>query len=96
MRNVDAIAPFMQAGCWLQVTAGSVAGVFGPRCRERARELLERGWVKVLASDAHDMPARMPELERGRAAAEDIVGVAESWRLVRERPAAITAGNPDS
>ena len=94
MRDVNTIAPFVQMGCWLQVTAGSVYGVFGPRCQERARQLLERGWVTVLASDAHSMPARMPELERGRAAAEEIVGEAESWRLVRDRPAAITAGNP--
>lgn len=94
MWDVNAIAPFVQAGCWLQVTAGSLYGVFGPRCRNRARELLERGWVTVLASDAHFMPARMPELERGRAAAGKIVGEAESWRLVRDRPATITAGNP--
>lgn len=93
MRNIDAIAPFVQMGCWLQLTAGSVTGVFGPRCRERSRQLLERGWVNVLASDAHDMPARMPELEPGRAAAAEIVGDAESWRLVRERPAAIAATN---
>ena len=93
MRDVDAIAPFVQMGCWLQLTAGSVAGVFGPRCRERSRQLLERGWVYVLASDAHAMPARMPELEPGRAAAAEIVGEAESWRLVRERPAALAATN---
>lgn len=94
MRDINTIAPFVQMGCWLQITAGSVYGVFGPRCQERSRELLERGWVTALASDAHPMPTRMPELERGRAAAEAIVGEAESWRLVRERPAAITAGNP--
>jgi protein-tyrosine phosphatase len=93
MRNVETIAPFVQMGCWLQLTAGSVTGVFGPRCRERSRQLLERGWVKILASDAHDMPARMPELEPGRAAAALIVGEAESWRLVRDRPAAIAATN---
>ena len=67
--------------------------MFGPRCRERSRQLLERGWVHVLASDAHDMPARKPELEPGRAAAAEIVGEAESWRLVRERPGAIAATN---
>jgi len=93
MRDINAIAPFVDMGCWLQLTAGSVSGVFGPRCSERSRQLLERGWVKVLASDAHDMPARTPELEPGRAAAEEIVGAAESWRLVRERPAAIAATN---
>lgn len=93
MRSVDAIAPFVQMGCWLQLTAGSVSGVFGPRCSERSRELLERGWTHVIASDAHDMPARQPELEPARAAAEAIVGEAESWRLVRDRPAAIAATN---
>ena len=94
MRDVRLIAPFVQMGCWLQVTSGSVCGVFGPRCQERSRQLLERNWVTVLASDAHNMAARMPELEPGRAAAEEIVGEAESWRLVRERPAAIAAANP--
>ena len=93
MRDVDAIAPFVQMGCWLQLTAGSVSGVFGPRCSERSRELLERGWVHLIASDAHDMPARQPALAPGRTAAEAIVGEAESWRLVRERPAAIAATN---
>ncbi|MBE0613262.1 MAG: capsular biosynthesis protein [Burkholderiales bacterium] len=93
MRDVESIARFVQMGCWLQLTAGSVSGVFGPRCRERSRELLERGWVHLIASDAHDMPARQPELEPGRVAAEEIVGEAESWRLVRERPGAIAATN---
>ena len=93
MRDVDTIAPFVQMGCWLQLTAGSVAGVFGPRCQERSRQMLERGWVHLIATDAHDMPARQPELEPGRAAAEAIVGEAESWRLVRERPAAIAETN---
>ena len=92
MREVDTIAPFVQMGCWPQLTGGSLTGVFGPRCRERSRQLLERGWVSIIASDAH-MAARMPELEPGRAAAEEIVGEAESWRLVRERPAAIAATN---
>ena len=91
--ETSAIAPFVQMGCWLQLTAGSVAGGFGPRCRERSRELLERGWVQVLASDAHNMPGRHPELEPGRAAAEEIVGPEESWRLVRDRPGAIAATN---
>jgi len=93
MRNVDSIAPFVEMGCWLQLTGGSVSGVFGPRCRERSRQLLERGWAQLIASDAHDMPARQPELEPGRAAAALIVGEAESWRLVRERPGAIAATN---
>jgi protein-tyrosine phosphatase len=93
MRNVDRIGPFVQLGCWLQLTAGSICGVFGPQCQERSREMLERGWVTVLASDAHNRVTRMPELEPGRQAAEAIVGETESWRLVRDRPSTITANN---
>lgn len=92
--DIDRITPFVSMGCWLQVTAGSVTGNFGEPSRKRAVELLERGWVTVLASDAHNLEHRPPELEPGRRAAAAIVGEAESWRLVRERPAAITAGNP--
>jgi protein-tyrosine phosphatase len=86
LRSLDKINPFIELGCLLQVTAGAVAGGFGEQARQRAAELLGRGWVTVLASDAHNLDARPPELEPGRAAAALIVGDDESWRLVRERP----------
>ena len=89
LRSIDKLAPFIQLGCLLQVTAGAVAGTFGEFARARAADLLARGWVTVLASDAHNLEARPPELEPGRAAAALIVGEEESWRLVRHRPAAI-------
>ena len=93
MHHIDKIAPFVQAGCWLQLTAGSMTGAFGPRCREASRQMLQRGWVTVLASDAHNRAARVPELEPGRRAAEKIVGEKASWLLVRDAPARITADN---
>ena len=89
LRSVDKLVPFVQMGCLLQVTAGAAAGAFGEYARVRAADLLARGWVTVLASDAHNMEARPPELEPGRAAAALIVGEEESWRLVRDRPAEI-------
>ena len=89
LRSVDKLQPFVQMGCLLQVTAGAVAGGFGEYARLRAVDLLEKGWVTVLASDAHNMEARPPELEPGRAAAALVVGEEESWQLVRDRPAAI-------
>lgn len=94
MHDVEKIAPFVQSGCWLQLTAGSVTGVFGPRCRDASRQLLQRGWVTVLASDAHNRAARVPELEPGRREAEKIIGERASWLLVRDAPARIAANNP--
>ena len=89
LRNIDKLVPFVQMGCLLQVTAGAVVGAFGEHARIRAADLLARGWVTVLASDAHNMESRLPELEPGRLAAAVIVGEEESWNLVRHRPAEI-------
>jgi len=86
IRDLDRILPFVEMGCHLQVTAGSVAGDFGGLAKKRAEQMLENGWVTVLASDAHNTKSRPPALEPGRAAAAAIVGVVESWRLVRETP----------
>ncbi len=90
--DINKIPPFVSMGCWLQVTAGAVAGNFGEPSRKRAVQLLERGWVTVLASDAHNLEHRPPELEPGRRAAAAIVGEEESWKLVRDTPLAIVAG----
>ena len=90
MRKLDKIVPFVEMGCMLQVTAGSVVGQFGPAALQRAQELLERGWVHVLASDAHNLHVRRPELEPGRAAAERLIGAEASWALVRDTPCAIS------
>jgi protein-tyrosine phosphatase len=89
LRSIDKLVPFVQMGCLLQVTAGAVAGTFGEYARLCAASLLDKDWVTVLASDAHNMEARPPELEPGRAAAALIVGEEESWKLVRDRPAEI-------
>lgn len=89
MRSVDKLLPFVRMGCLLQVTAGAVAGTFGENARTRAADLLARGWVTVLASDAHNLEARPPELEPGRVAAAKIVGDVESWKMVRDRPSEI-------
>lgn len=89
MADPDKMAPFVDWGCLLQVTAGSVAGDFGPDAREVATIFLERGWVTALASDAHNVNRRSPDLSRGRDAAADIVGETDAWSLVRAAPLSI-------
>ena len=86
IRNFDAIRPFVDMGCLLQVTSGSVIGAFGPPARQRAHQLLQMGWVHILATDAHNINWRPPNLAEGRAEAAKIVGEEESWALVRDRP----------
>jgi protein-tyrosine phosphatase len=89
MRSLDKVLPFVEAGCLLQVTAGSMVGNFGAQAQQRAVEMVERGWVTVLASDAHNAKYRPPELEPGRAAAARLIGEAAANDLVAGRPASI-------
>ena len=89
MRKLSKITPFVKAGCLLQITAGSLSGVFGDVPKKRGIEMLKQGWVTIIASDAHNLHARLPEIEPGRAVAAKIVGEEESWCMVRHRPAEI-------
>ena len=91
IRDLDKIRPFVEMGCYLQVTAGAVAGKFGVLAQQCATQMLEKGWVTILASDAHNREYRPPALEPGRVAAAAIVGELESWRLVRDVPRQIIA-----
>lgn len=93
IRNLDAIRPFVEMGCLLQVTSGSVIGAFGPPAQQRAHELLEMGCVHILATDAHNINWRPPNLAEGREAAAMIVGEEESWAMVRDRPWQLARGH---
>jgi len=92
MRDPARIEPFVRAGCLLQLTADAVAGAFGEVCEARAREFLERGWVTILASDAHDTTDRPPRMAPGRDAAAKVVGAEAAQRLVQDMPLRIVRG----
>lgn len=91
MRKPEKLKPFTDAGCLLQVTAGSVAGDFGEAAQQTARILLESGKVSILASDAHNAQHRPPRLDHGRAAAAAIVGEKIAQAMTTTRPASLVA-----
>jgi protein-tyrosine phosphatase len=83
-------------GAWLQVTSGSLTGDFGSDARYWGEKLVDEGWVHILATDAHGVNSRRPELAKGRAAAARLVGDDEAGRMVVARPAAVLANaRPD-
>lgn len=79
-------------GVWMQVTAGSLTGRFGPEALYYAERMLDEGIVHVLATDAHDLAYRPPLLAEGRLKAQRWVGAAEAERLVLDRPRAVLDG----
>jgi len=87
------IQRLVQAGVWMQVTSGSLSGTFGPDARYWAERLLDEGCVHILATDAHDVRRRPPDLARGQEFAARRIGDEEATHLVVTRPKGILANS---
>ena len=61
-RSPAVLRELVKAGALCQVNAGSFRGDFGGQARSCAYELLRDNLVHVIASDAHDLDRRRPEL----------------------------------
>ena len=75
-----------------QVTAGSITGHFGSRAQDASELLLERGWVDVVASDAHDLENRPFGLSAARQRIEELWGEEEGVRLFETNPRCVVLG----
>jgi len=93
-QRLELIEEWVAQGRYMQVTAQSLLGVFGPKAYEFAVKLLDRGLVHFLASDGHNVKHRPPRLDQGF----DWVAKKYSPRLAHllcvEHPRAVLAGEP--
>ena len=80
------IQRLVEAGVWMQITAGSLAGAFGKTARYWAERMLDDGVVHLLATDAHDAQHRPPDLSRGLDLAARRIGIHEALKLVVAHP----------
>ena len=89
MTNIDKVREFTEAGCWLQLTAGSLAGRFGPQAEEIAFALIDQGWNCLTATDAHNLNNRPPRLSEARNALSARYGEQVAHNMVHVKPAQI-------
>lgn len=89
MAHPEKIDEFAKAGCWLQLTAGSLVGRFGSSAQDTAFKIIDAGWECLLATDAHDTKNRPPLLSEGLNALRSYYGNALAQRMVIDRPAKI-------
>lgn len=91
-RNPDRLADWVGAGCLSQVTAQSCTGQFGEAVQAASREMICRGLVHFVASDAHRDRRRIPQMGPGRAQIAAWAGEAVAELLGGRFPAALAAG----
>ena len=93
MRKLAKLDPFLEQGCLLQVTAGSLLGRFGPVAQKRAREVLDRGEIFAVATDAHNLENRPPLLTEARALLLATAGEEAAHVLTYSNAFALLGGN---
>lgn len=88
-QDIYKLNEFLDLGCWLQVTAGSLTGQFGRNARKAALSLLENDWVYAIASDCHNLDYRPPNLHLAHAAIMELYDADYADLLTKENPGRI-------
>ncbi len=91
-RDSVLLEDLVEAGAVLQVTAGSLTGLFGKKTARTAWNLVERGWVDVIASDFHQPEFRPPGLSSARDLVQQRLGDVVAHRLTHTNPLALLDG----
>jgi protein-tyrosine phosphatase len=91
----DELAERLSRACAFVVDLPAIAGYHGKKESKQARHLLERGWVKACASDAHT-PGDVKQAAEGLAWIEKKLGARAAIALCDEHPRALLRGElPD-
>jgi protein-tyrosine phosphatase len=83
------LASLIRIGVKTQVTTGSVMGEFGPEAQATAIDWLQRGWVHVMATDAHNVTKRPPRFRAARERVAALVGEEIAQSLFVDNPKSI-------
>lgn len=83
---------FVKKGALLQVTAGSLLGLFGSQVRLVANQLMDANLVHVIATDAHDVTRRTLKLRRAYELVLEKWGPDRAEMLFRTNPKKIING----
>ena len=89
MLQPERLGLLLDAGCWLQLTAGSLTGRFGESARKTAQFIVRNRWAHVIATDSHNAAHRPPALAEGHKVVAELVDVTYANQLVQDNPARI-------
>ncbi|MGC2831666.1 MAG: CpsB/CapC family capsule biosynthesis tyrosine phosphatase [Candidatus Acidiferrum sp.] len=90
--QTERLAKWVRLGCFIQVTAGSLAGVFGPGAQKDSWRWLGDGLVHIVASDAHNTRGRPLKLRPAFDLVNEQFGEEKARALFVENPMAAFEG----
>lgn len=92
-RQRERLANWVRLGCYVQVTAGSLTGGFGPRAQEDSLCWIAQGLVHIVASDGHNTRRRPLKLQPAYNLVRDQFGEEKARALFLDNPMAAFDGH---
>ncbi len=92
--NPEILRPWVQQGCLIQVTTGSIMGAFGREAQRVSRWLFRENLVHLAATDAHNVTGRRPAWRQAYAKICQWEGRQRANDVFIRNPAAVVAGQP--
>ena len=93
LREPELLPTLVDAGCLMQVTAGSLMGTFGPHSQQLAEWMLGQGLVHFIATDAHGVKSRRPLMRRAFERVASLVDQETALDLCERNPALVERGD---
>ena len=90
--NFSTIYDWINAGCLIQVDAGSLLGLMGKKAKESSLLIIKENCCHILASDAHNDSNRNFCIKEAYNYVKSIIGKKNSDPLVYEHPSSIIKG----
>ena len=85
---------WLRGGVLVQITADSILGRFGKIAQKAAHQLLSDDWVQFVATDAHNISTRPPNMKQAREWVAKHCGEEMAVRLFETNPRAVFYGKP--
>lgn len=92
LRKPDLAVDLAEAGCLMQITAGSLCGTMGPHVQDMAEWMLTDGLAHIVSTDGHSPRTRRPLMGQAYERICELTDVETADDLCSRTPARIAAG----
>ncbi|MBM4275384.1 MAG: hypothetical protein FJ134_13120 [Deltaproteobacteria bacterium] len=92
LERPERLEHLVDLGCLAQLTASSLTGGFGRQIARVSRQLVKKGYIHLLASDAHDPRHRPPRLSKAVSELSRLIGRERALAMVTHIPEKIIKG----
>jgi protein-tyrosine phosphatase len=93
-QDLERLMSMLRQGVLIQITASSLTGMQGRAIQRFAKQLLKKGLVQCIASDAHGLNRRPPAIAQALRQTVQMIGQVKTQQLIEDYPKMIINNVP--